>query len=514
MSRKVRDGKMSETTIFGPPGTGKTTKLIDIVKNRISEGVDPKRIGFFSFSKKAATEARDRASVELGLDTKDMVYFRTLHSLAFQWLGLNSQSVFKGSDYNELGRLVGLDFRTSQTLNIEEGPLFSVGAGGDKYMAIIQMARVKQITTEEQYVKGWDYDLHWQQLKVLDKAYSDYKRVKGKYDFVDMIEKFIAEGTSPEFDLLIVDEAQDLAPLQWSMVKKVLVPNSKEIYYAGDDDQAIYSWMGVDVGQFLNASKDKMILKKSYRVPEVVHDMADSLIKKVRTRENKKWQPLKQKGFITWYRDILDVDLSSGEWLILARTNYIVSKVCLKLKEDGHLFWREGIGWSISPNVLNAIEVWLKLCKKETLTSEQLKTFSKLIDPNIITKSGRKIMATLELEQTYTLQDIISKCNLQATSETPWQNVLKVSEQEVAYITSVRRRGEKILTAAPRVRVSTIHKAKGGEADNVALLLDSTKACADNWDQDSEYRVFYVGMTRAKKSLHLIESTAQYRFEL
>ena len=40
--------------------------------------------------------------------------------------------LFKGSDYNELGRLVGLDFRTSQTLNIEEGPLFSVGAGGDK----------------------------------------------------------------------------------------------------------------------------------------------------------------------------------------------------------------------------------------------------------------------------------------------------------------------------------------------------------------------------------------------
>ena len=80
----------------------------------------------------------------------------------------------------------------------------------------------------------------------------------------------------------------------------------------------------------------------------------------------------KEKGFVSWYRDILDVDLTSGEWLILARTNYIVNKVCLRFKEDGHLFWREGTGWSISPNVLNGIEVWLKLCKKQDLTSEKI----------------------------------------------------------------------------------------------------------------------------------------------
>ena len=505
---------MSETTIFGPPGTGKTTKLIEIVKDRISSGVDPKRIGFFSFSKKAATEARDRASVELGLDTKDMVYFRTLHSLAFQWLGLNSQNVFKGSDYNELGRLVGLDFRTSHTLNIEEGPLFNIGAGGDKYMAVIQMARVKQIEVQMQYVSGWDYDINWQQLNVLDKAYKDYKRVKGKYDFVDMIEKFIVEGTSPEFDLLIIDEAQDLAPLQWSMVKKVLVPNSKRVYYAGDDDQAIYTWMGVKVSDFLNSCDDKLFLTKSFRVPSAVHDFSQNLIKKVSTRQTKNWQPTKTDGTITWHRDILDVDLTSGEWLVLARTNYITNKVCNRLKEDGYLYWREGTGWSISPNVINGIEVWLKLCKNQSLSTVELKNFSKILSPNVISRSGRKLMSSLDAEQTYTLNDIIEKCSLNASHETPWQKVLKVSDQETAYIMSVRRRGERILTGTPRIRISTIHKAKGGEADNVALLLDSTKACVESLDQDSEIRTFYVGATRAKKTLHLIESNALHRFNI
>ena len=68
---------------------------------------------------------------------------------------------------------------------------------------------------------------------------------------------------------------------------------------------------------------------------------------------------------------------------------------------------------------------------------------------------------------------------IQSESEMGWQKVLKLSEQVVAYIVSVRRRGERILTEAPRIRVSTIHRAKGGEADNVAIVMDSTKACTE-----------------------------------
>ena len=503
-----------ETVIFGPPGTGKTTTLIDIIKKSIQDGMDPTKIAFMSFSRKAATEARDRSAIELGLDIKQMLYFRTLHSLAFTWLGLESKRVFKGSDYNDLGKLVGLEFRSAPTVSLEEGPLFQIGAGGDKYMSIIQMARVREVSLEQQFNDTWDHRLHWQELKNLDKAYRDYKEAKNKLDFVDMIEKFVAQGTSPKFDLLIIDEAQDLAPLQWKMVKEVLVPNSKKVYYAGDDDQAIYTWMGVKVADFLNACDDKLFLTQSFRVPSTIHKFSQDLIKKVATRQSKVWQPAKKDGTITWHRDILDVDLTSGEWLVLARTNYITNKVCNRLKEDGYLYWREGTGWSISPNVINGIEVWLKLCKNQNLSSAELKNFAKILNPNIISKSGRKSLSSLDAERTYTLDDILESCSLSVTHETPWQKVLKVSDQEVAYIMSVRRRGERILTGTPRIRISTIHKAKGGEADNVALLLDSTKACVESLDQDSEIRTFYVGATRAKKALHLIESTALNRFNI
>ena len=76
------------------------------------------------------------------------------------------------------------------------------------------------------------------------------------------------------------------------------------------------------------------------------------------------------------------------------------------------------------------------------------------------------------------------------------------------YITSVRRMGESILSGKPRIRISTIHKAKGGEADNVLLLLESSPVITRADDTEGEIRTFYVGMTRARKdTTHIVRVT-------
>ena len=67
------------------------------------------------------------------------------------------------------------------------------------------------------------------------------------------------------------------------------------------------------------------------------------------------------------------------------------------------------------------------------------------------------------------------------------------------------------LSKKPRIKVSTIHGAKGGEATNVVLFLNQTintkkGAKKSKSKQDEEYRVWYVGTTRSMKNLYLIRS--------
>ena len=65
------------------------------------------------------------------------------------------------------------------------------------------------------------------------------------------------------------------------------------------------------------------------------------------------------------------------------------------------------------------------------------------------------------------------------------------------------------LTETPRIRISTIHSAKGAQATNVMLLTDTMRRPYSMWRKldgyiDDEARVFYVGLTRATERLHLI----------
>ena len=64
----------------------------------------------------------------------------------------------------------------------------------------------------------------------------------------DMIIEFSQtkeEEIIPGLDVLIIDEAQDLLPVQWAMVNRIM-DKAGEVYIAGDDDQSIFKWAGAN----------------------------------------------------------------------------------------------------------------------------------------------------------------------------------------------------------------------------------------------------------------------------
>ena len=77
-----------KTIILGPPGTGKTTTLLNLVDQFIQDGIRPRQIGYFSFTKKAATEAATRAADKFGLDAENDLEFFDAESGKLGWLFL------------------------------------------------------------------------------------------------------------------------------------------------------------------------------------------------------------------------------------------------------------------------------------------------------------------------------------------------------------------------------------------------------------------------------------------
>src|SRR5690242_7735729 len=104
--------------ILGPPGTGKTTKLISTVEEFLQEGTPPERICFVSFTKRAANEAKERAIEKFKLSETQLPYFRTIHSLAFQQMNYEPRQVMNWNNYLDICKMLGLTI-SSQKISDE-----------------------------------------------------------------------------------------------------------------------------------------------------------------------------------------------------------------------------------------------------------------------------------------------------------------------------------------------------------------------------------------------------------
>lgn len=489
------------TLVFGPPGTGKTTALIETVSKHLLAGVPLDKIAYVSFTRRAASEARERISKKHGISPVNLKWFRTLHSLAYKFLGIQRTEMMGPADYSRISTMIG------QALTVKGVPVgLAEGATyGDKLLFYESQARVKGLTIRQLWQSLPPHEAVSEfDLLHTERVLARYKQSTTRLDFVDLINRFVEQGKSTPFEIVFIDEAQDLSPRQWDMVE-IVCQGCQHAYVAGDDDQAIYQWAGADAAQMMKFRGwgEEIVLPVSYRVPARIKPVADQIIARITGgRVAKNWSANPDSiGSVTkipmWH--LLKCD--QGSWMFLARNQYMLEDVVTWCQTEGYTYETTLDYGVVRTEMMQAFLTWRKLITGQSIFAEQALTFYDVLRRGQGYLHGSKAKIERQDQDTvFTLKELQKSYGL-TLKETDTLDVVlpRATQVELGFFQGAKQN-------IP-IRISTIHGVKGAEADNVVLFTDLSASTYQGFaaNPDPEHRLWYVAVTRARCNLIVIE---------
>ena len=494
---------MHRTIIPGPPGTGKTYTLMQYLDKELKQGTNPEQIAYIAFSNIAANVAKERIK-------NDDVYVSTMHSMGTRESNINTKTQLLTGDkwkgfknFSKICQNLNFEQRLTVTGHVEHQ---------NPHMRIIELARNKKTTIENAAVElGLHYTTDVWLTEQIAEDLKTYKESTGMVEFSDMISKFVEEARCPPLQCVFLDEAQDLSPLQWDMFFYIESKCARS-YIAGDDDQTIFSFQGASAKIFidLKGTFDPQI--QSVRVPREVHRLATSIFPYMGRRLEKEWLPADREGSVNMNARFTELPLHKDEWLVLTRTNKMLEPLREHLYRMSYRFESKSQEL-LPPKMLNAYRVWKRLNEGASVSEDDvgdLWDYMTVKDGHL--KRGFAGGKTLKSIDSINLEGLRKHHGLLASGS--WE-ILNFPNQSKLYIKKLLESGDDLMKPA-RIRLSTIHGAKGDEAENVALFTDTEKiiydASRDN--ADPEHRTWFVGVTRAKENLFVCSQYYEYQYNI
>ena len=504
---------MREHRVFGPPGTGKTTRLAKEITRAYERFGDSILVA--SFTRAAAHE----------LIARDLPLSRnrvgTLHSLCFRALGnpeiADCPKGLKAWNTDCPPRWQ-LEIRGQQTI---DDPMGFTQSGQKSVLEEYSMRRNELMPLDRMPFT----------VRSFAKVWEDWKTETSRMDFTDLISKAYADLPEPPFPCAVgfFDEVQDFTPLELALVRQ-WGKSMKHFVLAGDDDQNLYSFRGATPDAFLSPIPDEQVtvLDHSWRLPSAVKDYADRWISaRVARRKEKLFSPRAQGGSVetahTGYHDgdgvaqIIEEHSKNGTVMLLASCGFMLNSTMRRLRELGipyHNPYRPTHGgW----NPLRGGAERLLAFLDRPWTWGTLWRWLEHVDATTL-GPGAKKMAREHAGEAGTRDQTVTSDYLhvlgrlgEATPAWLQGSLLKSKQQLWDYAFTVfKKGGELALRDPPKLTVGSIHSVKGGESDTVILAPDLSRAATmetvkGQVAHDAIARMFYVGMTRARERLILLQ---------
>jgi len=510
-------------------GSGKTTGLIKLIEKN-----NNKKILFLTFSK-IAIEDFERRLKKNNIDTTNIT-FATIHALAVRSLQkIENFEVMSGNDQAipVVARKMGLKFK----------PLID-------FSSMYINKSFKQIESELKIKKN-RHDIIWDELTSI---YEDYKKYSFNYIMYKFNEIFDNFNYDFDYDVLMVDEAQDLSNIQIEVIKKIINTNKDlEVHIVGDILQNIYKFRFSGPKLLTEKLTENEVVSTkatTYRCSNIVIEKANKLIDVYYDTEKKQ---NKFKVNIEKYRDvegtykliknkenakpeistlILNSIKNKTTLGILVRNNYQIRDIIPLITDDiaKNTFIKENsIFNGTSVYLFNEIRKVKKMISVSKLTLDHVKkmllpaqiySFKKQSELFNLIKNGLSNISTsnrvwkiyintLESYTPHTFKDFVKNFSElareaemykhNASDTEAFLSFLNATDNETIYENKVKMAGRlrNKLNKNQNIIITTIHSSKGMEFDDVVLYgMDYNIK-----DYIEEVKLLYVGVTRAKNNI-------------
>lgn len=483
----ILNGK-GNAVISAKAGSGKTFSIVNAMK------LIPKtkKAIFIAFNKSIADELNTK------LQSNSNCSACTTHSMGFRMIrrNLGSDIIVDEYKYRTYLKKNFLDITglNNGEINIEKN---QIDEYAESILILIDFSRLflcQNINDIEKIVDRYDIPIVANETEVVERCMEWGKTHTETIDYVDMLWLPNSLNLKPlgmTYDWVFLDEAQDSSMATIALFKKCVKPNTGRWISVGDEKQCINLFAGSCEDNFkkLCESENTQVfdLPISYRCGKKIINLAQSIVEDILPKEDAIDGEILHDCKLSCLKD--------GD-MVLARSKAPLLKVYTKLIKKGVNCYIKGldIGSNLN-NILDSVkgeELNVNLQKDGVF----IRLYDKLFDARnkLVAKRGLDIddatLSSYIMEQ-YDIIKALEMLAFNCTTKTELKDKIKNIFKE----------------DSKGVCLSTIHKSKGLEADNVYILCHSSmpsKNCHHEWERIQEKNLVYVAYTRAKKVLGFI----------